>query len=43
MGKVLKLREALFTVEEDRMHGSQGHTTREVASMMLDAIKETAG
>ena len=38
--KMLKLREA---VEEDRLHGSEGYSIDEVASMMRSAIKEAAG
>lgn len=38
--KMLKLREELLAVEEDRIHGSKGYSVSEVASMMRDAIKE---
>lgn len=41
--KMLKLREELLTVEEDRVHGSQGYSVDEVAAMMRNAIRETAG
>lgn len=41
--KMLKLREELLTVEEDRLHGSEGHSIDEVASMMRSAIQEAAG
>lgn len=41
--KMLKLREELLAVEEDRLHGSKGYSVGEVASMMRSAIKETAG
>lgn len=32
--KMLKLREELLAVEEDRMHGSKGYSVDEVAAMM---------
>lgn len=41
--KMLKLREELLAVEEDRIHGSKGYSVSEVASMMRDAIKEETG
>lgn len=41
--KMLKLREELLTVEEDRLHGNIGYTVSEVASKMRNAIKETRG
>ena len=41
--KMLKLREALLAVEEDRLHGSEGYSIDEVASMMRSAIQEAAG
>lgn len=41
--KMLKLREELLAVEEDRMRGSKGYSVDEVAAMMRNAIKETAG
>ena len=41
--KMLKLREELLAVEEDRMHGSKGCSVDEVAAMMRNAIKEAAG
>ncbi|MGL6201026.1 MAG: type II toxin-antitoxin system Phd/YefM family antitoxin [Lachnospiraceae bacterium] len=41
--KMLRLREELLAVEEDRMHGSKGYTVNEVVSMMRSAIKEAAG
>ena len=41
--KMLKLREELLAVEEDRMHGSKGYSAQEVATMMRNAIKEAAG
>lgn len=40
--KMLKLREELLAVEEDRLHGSRGYSVNDVASMMRDAIKEAA-
>ena len=41
--KMLKLREELLSVEEDRMHGSEGYSIDEVTSMMRSAIQEAAG
>lgn len=41
--KMLKLREELLAVEEDRMRGSKGYSVDEVAAMMRGAIKEAAG
>ena len=41
--KMLKLREELLAVEEDRMRGSEGYSVDEVAAMMRRAIKEAAG
>lgn len=38
--KMLKLREELLAVEEDRIHGSKGYTVDEVAALMRNAIKE---
>ncbi len=40
--KMLKLREELVAVEEDRAHGSKGYTVSEAASMMRNAIREAA-
>ena len=40
---MLKLREELLAVEEDRVHGSRGYSVDEVASMMREAIKEASG
>lgn len=40
--KMLKLREELLAVEEDRMRGSKGYSVDEAATMMRNAIKETA-
>lgn len=39
--KMLKLREELLAVEEDRLHGNPGYTVDEVAAMMRDIIEET--
>lgn len=39
---MLKLREELLLVEEERMRGSKGYSVDEVVSMMQDAIKEAA-
>lgn len=41
--KMLKLREELLTVEEERMRGSKGYSVDEVASMMRTAIREASG
>ncbi len=38
--KMLKLREELLAVEEDRLHGRKGYSVDEVAAMMRNAIKE---
>ena len=38
--KMLKLREELLAVEEDRMHGIKGYSIDEVATMMQKAIEE---
>lgn len=38
--KMLKLREELLAVEDDRMHGSKGYSVDEAATMMRSAIKE---
>ena len=40
--KMLKLREELLSVEEDRMRGSEGYSVDEVTSMMRSAIKDAA-
>lgn len=40
--KMLKLREELLAVEEDRMRGSKGYSVDEVAAMMRSAIKEAS-
>lgn len=39
--KMLKLREELLAVEEDRLHGNEGYSVDDVAAMMRSAIKET--
>ena len=41
--KMLKLREKLLAVEEDKMRGSKGYSVDNVAAMMRSAIKETKG
>ena len=41
--KMLKLREELLAVEEDRLHGIKGYSVDEVAAMMRKAIEEAAG
>ncbi|MCI8647922.1 MAG: type II toxin-antitoxin system Phd/YefM family antitoxin [Firmicutes bacterium] len=41
--KMLKLREELLAVEEDRLRGSRGCSVSEVSAMMRAAIKEAAG
>ena len=38
--KMLKLREELLAVEEDRLHGDKGYSISEVAAMMRGAIGE---
>lgn len=40
--KMLKLREELLAVEEDRMHGKEGYSVGEVAAMMRGVIREAA-
>ena len=40
--KMLKLREELLAVEEDRIRGDNGYSITEVAAMMRSAIGETA-
>ena len=37
--KMLQLREELLSVEEDRIHGSEGHSLSDVVNMMKEAIK----
>ena len=41
--KILKLREELLAVEEDRMRGSKGYSVEEVTAMMRNAIREAEG
>ena len=41
--KMLRLREELLSVEEDRLHGSRGYSVDEVAAMMRSAIGEASG
>ena len=41
--KMLKLREELLAVEEDRLHGSKGYSVNEVAGMMRNAIRGVTG
>lgn len=41
--KMLKLREELLAVQEDRMRGSKGYSVDEVAAMMRSTIAEVAG
>lgn len=36
--KMLQLREDLLAVEEDRLHGSKGHTVSDVVKMMKEVI-----
>lgn len=38
--KMLKLREELLAVEEDRLHGHTGYSVSDVAAMMRGAIQE---
>ena len=40
--KMLRLREELLAVEEDRLHGIKGYTVEEVAAMMNSVIEEAA-
>ena len=40
---MLKLREELLAVEEDRMRGSKGYSVEEVTAMMRNAIREAEG
>lgn len=40
--KMLKLREELLAVEEERIHGSPGYSVEEVAAMMRRAIQEAS-
>ena len=40
--KMLRPREELLAVEEDRLHGVKGYTVDEVAAMMNSVIEEAA-
>ena len=40
--KMLKLREELLEVQEDRIRGSKGYSVDQVAQMMREAIQEAA-
>ena len=40
--KMLKLREELLAVEEDRMNGNKGDSVEEVAAMMRSVIQEAS-
>ena len=40
--KMLKLREELLAVEEDRMNGNEGYSVEEVAAMMRSVIQEAS-
>ena len=40
--KLLKLREELLAVEEDRMNGNKGYSVEEVAAMMRSVIQEAS-
>ena len=40
--KMLKLREELLAVDEDRLHGDAGYSVGEVGEMMRAAIREAA-
>lgn len=40
--KMLKLREELLAVEEDRMNGNKGYSVEEVAAMMRSVIQEVS-
>ena len=40
--QMLKLREELLEVQEDRIRGSKGYSVDQVAQMMRDAIQEAA-
>ena len=40
--KMLKLREELLAVEEDRMNGNNGYSVEEVAAMMRSVIQEAS-
>lgn len=38
--KMIRLREQLLAVEEDRLHGDSGYSVSEVATTMRNAIRE---
>ena len=40
--KMLKLREELLAVEEDRLRGSKGYSVEEVTAMMRGVIREAS-
>ena len=40
--KMLRLREELLAVEEERLRGNSGHSVSEVATMMRNAIREVS-
>ena len=40
--KMLKLREEVLAVEEDRMNGNKGYSVEEVAAMMRSVIQEAS-
>lgn len=41
--KMLKLRETLLSVEEDRMRGTAGYSIEEAVSIMQAAVQEATG
>lgn len=41
--KMLRLREKLLSVAEDRIHGNPGYSVDEVSAMMRSAIREASG
>ena len=41
--KMMKLREELLAVEEDRVNGSQGYSVSEVVQMMNNVIYDVNG
>lgn len=41
--KMLKLREELISVQEDRLRGNEGYSVHEVTDMMRNAIRKAAG
>lgn len=40
--KMLRLREELLAVEEERLRGNSGHSVSKVATMMRNAIREVS-